>query len=65
MTAFDLGAILHASWTAAGQNQGSESLAAALEGVLTLHRRLEELRGRRPRPEEEHVSIEPQIRELY
>ena len=46
-TTFDLGSSLHASWTTAGQSQGPDSLAAALEGVLTLHRRLEELRGQR------------------
>ena len=60
MTAFDLGTSLHASWTAAGQSQGPESLAAALEGVLTLHCRLEELRERQL-PEEVHLSMEPQI----
>ena len=64
MTAFDLGASLHASWTAAGQSQGPESLAAALEGVLTLHRHLEELRGQCQRPEKEHLSTEPQIQEI-
>ena len=63
MTAFDLGTSLHASWTAAGQSQGPESLAAALEGVLTLHRRLEELRGRQ-RPEVEHLPVDPHIREI-
>ena len=64
MTAFDLGASLHASWTAAGQTQGPESLAAALEGVLTLHRHLEELRGRRQQHEKEHASVESQINEI-
>ena len=64
MTAFDLGASLHASWTAAGQSQGPDSLAAALEGVLVLHRCLEELRGQRQRPEEEQLSMKPQIREI-
>ena len=41
---FDLGTSLRASWTTNGQSQGPDTLAAALEGVLALHRRLEDLR---------------------
>lgn len=41
---FDLGSSLRASWTTNGQSQGPDTLAAALEGVLTLHRVLEDLR---------------------
>ena len=41
---FDLGSSLRASWTTDGQSQGPDTLAAALEGVLALHRRLEDLR---------------------
>ena len=41
---FDLGTSLKASWTTNGQSQGPDTLAAALEGVLALHRRLEDLR---------------------
>ena len=46
---FDLGASLKASWTVTNGNcQGSDSLAAALEGVLALHKQLEALRNQRP-----------------
>ena len=46
---FDLGASLKASWTVTnGKCQGSDSLAAALDGVLALHKQLEELRNQRP-----------------
>ena len=43
---FDLGETsFRASWTNTnGQNHGPDSLATALEGVLALHRQLEELR---------------------
>ena len=41
---FDLGTSLRASWTTNGQSQGPDTLAAALEGVLALHKRLEDLR---------------------
>ena len=41
---FDLGSSLRASWTTDGQSQGPDTLAVALEGVLALHRRLEDLR---------------------
>ena len=42
--AFGLGTSLKASWTTNGQSQGHDTLAAALEGVLALHKRLEDLR---------------------
>ena len=46
---FDLGASLKASWTMTnGKCRGSDSLAAALEGVVALHKQLEELRNQRP-----------------
>ena len=45
--AFDLGASLRASWTVAGQSQGPDSLATALEGVLALYCKLEELKHQR------------------
>ena len=41
---FGLGTSLKASWTTNGQSQGPDNLAAALEGVLALHRRLEDIR---------------------
>ena len=43
-TTFGLGTSLKASWTTNGPSQGPDTLAAALEGVLALHRQLEELR---------------------
>ena len=47
-TTFDLGSSLQASWTINRQSNGPNSLAAALEGVLALHRHLEELRLQQP-----------------